>query len=75
MRKLPETMCYCIQGLDQISGETGSFAYDTERYLKEHRFYAISPVFGSLVGFYPWAKSRGYKSKPNTYELVMVKEN
>ena len=43
---------YTIQCKDQVSGKTGCFLFDTEKYSQGKGFYAISDVFSDLAALY-----------------------
>jgi hypothetical protein len=43
---------YTVQCADQISGKTGCFLFDLNKYEKTGKFYAISPVYKDLDDLY-----------------------
>lgn len=43
----------CVQCVDKVSGETGTFLGDTEH-------HALSPLFDSLAGLLPWMRDNGW---------------
>ena len=47
-------MNYTIQCTDQNSGEVGCFLFDESKFTETGKFYAISPVFKSMIEFFEW---------------------
>lgn len=53
---------YAIQCTDTVSGEKGTFGFDTEEYLAADRpfqFKAKTPVFDNLQDLFKWSKQNG----------------
>lgn len=45
-------MNYAVQCRDELSGETGSFIFDVEKYAQTGKLFAVSPVYPDLVELY-----------------------
>ena len=61
-------MNYTVQCVDANTGETGCFLFDVARWQDTGRFYAVSPVFGSVAAFYAWDDANGRKREPGYWE-------
>lgn len=63
------TLSFCIQCTDKLSGDTGSFVYDTDK-----PFEAVSPVFPDTTVLFHWIAGHGYQTQSlANFELVEVK--
>lgn len=56
-------MKYCIQCVDQNSGQTGDFGYDSKEGNQLGSFHAITPVFSNLQDFYQWVHANKVELK------------
>ena len=64
---------FATQCFDQVTGKTGCFFYDIEKYSDTGKFYSIGDVFPGLYPFFSYAHSIGFHLDPLTINEMVKK--